>query len=104
MKKEWLNETLRDIIALGGIPFFILVLIRVSVLGNFSYFLEFAMAGIFFSFCYFIFRPNVHSGLSLIILILLSNYYNEIRFTILATIVYFLLIGGLIYLRKNKKK
>lgn len=104
MKKEWLNETLRDIIALGGIPFFILVLIRVSILGNISYLLEFLIAGILFLICYFIFKPDIHSGLSLIILILLSNYYNEIRFTILSTIAYFGLIWALIYLKKNKRE
>jgi hypothetical protein len=104
MKKEWLNETFRDLISLGGIPFFLLVVVRIFILDNTPYLLKVIFAGILFAGFYFTLKGEYHAGLSLICLIFLSLHYGEPRFTILGTVFYFILIGSLIYLGKKKKE
>ena len=104
MKKDWINKTLRDFISLGGIPFFLLVLLRVVILDNISYLLEFILAGVLFLILFFIFRPNYYSGLSLIVVFFLSIYYDDFRFTIFGIIAYFLLLASLFFLKEDKKK
>ena len=44
----WLKTAARDIVAIGGIPFFILVLARVYLLDNPIYFSQFIISGVLF--------------------------------------------------------
>src|SRR3989344_4200093 len=86
MKTEkFLKEFARDVIALGSPVFFILVLARIFLL---SYF----------------FKSNLYSGLGLIVLVFTTLYYTEIRFTIFAVFLYFLLVASLFYLKKEKSE
>lgn len=105
MKKEWLNEIVRDIIALGGLPFFVIVLIRVFILPDYPYYLsQFAVAGVIFFISMLLFKQNLHAGLGLILLVFTTLLYEDVRFGILVGILYIFLIAGLIYLKKDKKK
>ena len=100
----WLREMARDIVALGGLPFFILVLVRVWMLDNVEYILQFVVAGIVFGMLFFVFRQNVYSGLGLIVLVFTSLYYGALNFAIFAMIVYILLLISLFYLKKDVGK
>ncbi|MFA5070943.1 MAG: hypothetical protein WC511_01065 [Candidatus Pacearchaeota archaeon] len=104
MKKEVIRELSRDLIALGGIPFFLLVIIRVSINPDFHYILQFVIAGILFFVMKFLFKSETHSGLSFILLFFIGNYYWDLKFMIFATLMYFLLIASLFYLKKNNKE
>ena len=104
MNKNWLKEGARDIIALGSIPFFLLVLMRVSLLNKPDYFSQFIIAGILLIISYYIFKPNLYAGLGLIVLTFTVLYYDQLRFTIFAIIAYLLLIFSLVYLKENKIK
>ena len=104
VKKEWLKETCRDFIALGSIPFFILVLVRVYILNNPGYFYQFLFAGILVILLSFLFRINLYSGLGLIMVFFLSMHYEEAKFSIFAVIAYLILIFSLYYLGKDKKE
>jgi len=104
MKKEIFRESIRDLVSLGGIPFFLLVIIRVSINPDFHYILQFVVAGILFFIMRFLFKSEIHSGLALILLIFIGNYYGDLKFMIFATLMYFLLIVSMFYLKKNNKE
>ena len=104
MKKEIIGELARDLIALGGLPFFLLVIIRVSINPDFHYILQFVIAGILFFILKFLFKSETHSGFALILLLFIGNYYGDLKFLIFATLMYFLLIASLFYLKKNNKE
>lgn len=104
MKKNWLKEVARDIIALGSIPFFILVLVRVSLLEKPYFLSQFIIAGVIFLVLMLIFKSDLYSGLALVVLIFTILYYENMRYSIFASLAYLLLLGGLIYLDRDKKK
>jgi len=104
MKKEFIKETARDIIALGGVPFFILVLVRVAILSKPDFLLQFLFAGVIFLLINFLVKTNLYSGLGLIVLVFTSLYYNDFKFSIFASLVYVGLISSLVYLKSNKKE
>ncbi len=103
MKKTF-KEIARDLIALGGIPFFILIIGRVWMLDKPYYPFQFIIGGIIFLLFMFIFKSNLHSGLGLIALTFMLIYYNHLKFSIFASFVYLLLILSLVYLKKDKKE
>ena len=103
MKKGWLRELARDFVALGGIPFFILVLVRVSLLERPDFFSQFIIAGVIFIILMLIFKSDMYSGLGLIVLVFTIIYYEQTRFTIFAILAYILLIISLFYLKIDKK-
>ncbi|MAG78837.1 hypothetical protein CMI40_00475 [Candidatus Pacearchaeota archaeon] len=104
MKKEWIREIARDIIALGSIPFLILVLVRVLLIEKPFYFYQFLIAGIIFLVFMIIFKYNLYAGLGLIILVFTNLYYDELRFTVFSILVYIGLISSLFYLKEEKYK
>jgi len=102
MKEDWSKDFIRDLIALGGIPFFILVIMRVSMMGNNKYPTQFVIGGIIFLLLMLIFKANLHAGLGLVILIFTILYYREMDFSVFASLAYVGLIGSLFYLKKDK--
>jgi len=103
-KKTLIKNTARDLIALGSIPFFILVLARIYILAQPDYFIKITFSGFLFIILSFIFKTNIYSGLGLITGFFLSYHYKDIKFTIFSILAYILLITSLIYLKESKKK
>ena len=101
---DWKSELARDFIALGGIPFFILALIRIYLLEQPNYFARFIIAGAIFLTLTLLLKTNVYSGLGFIALIFTAIYYNDIEYNLFASLVYLGLVFSLIYLKKDKKK
>jgi len=101
---SWVKTGARDLVAIGGIPFFLLVLARVYMLHKPEYFSQFVISGVVFLLIFILLRQNIYSGLGLITLIFTSLYYNDFIFTIFGAIAYVLLIGGLFYLKEDLKK
>lgn len=104
IKEKWIKETARDLIAFGSIPFFILVLVRVLLLSKPVYFYQFIVAGVIFLILTILFRSNLYSGLSLIVLFFTCLYYQEIKFTIFGSLVYLGLLASLFYLKEKKER
>ena len=100
----WIKTAARDIVAIGGIPFFILVLVRVYLLNNPVYFSQFLIAGVVFLGSFFLFKQNVYAGLGLIVLVFTSIYYKDMTFSVFGIIAYVLLLAGLFYLKENSKR
>lgn len=104
MKRNWKKEIARDLIALGSIPFFILVLIRVTILDNPLFLAQFAIAGILFLILAFMFKSNMYSGLALVIGAFTSIYYGDLRYGIFVALTYILLLGSQFYLKTDRMK
>lgn len=104
MNEKLKQEFARDIIALGGIPLFLLTIARVFMLDNTIYFLEYFFSGITLLILTLTFKQDYYSGLGLIVAFFLSKYYNDLTFTIFAIIIYIAMIFSLIYLKKQKKE
>ena len=103
MKKELVKEIARDIIALGSIPFFILVLARIWILHDPVYFYKFLFSGILFLIPCLLLKSDIYSGLALISVIFLSLNYKDTVFTFFACLAYILLLASLVYLKKEKQ-
>jgi hypothetical protein len=104
MIKGWKKEVARDFIALGSIPFFILILVRVYLLDKPGYFSQFIVAGILFLILGYVLKATIYSGLGLVALVFTMLYYNNLKYNIFAIAAYLLLLGSLFYLKKPKKK
>ena len=102
--KSHLKDIARDLIALGGLPFFILVIARVWLLSKEYYQFQFIFGGIIFLVLMLFFKAEIHAGLGLIIVFFLSNYYGNLNFWIFAVFAYLILLVSLFYLGKDKKK
>lgn len=101
MKKEWIKELARDLIALGGVPFLALTIARVSM-GPVYYPLEFIVSAALFFVLKIIFKAESHAGIGIILSIFTSIYYNHALFTVFALIVYIGIVISLFYLKKDK--
>ena len=102
MKKEWFREFARDVIALGSPIFFLLVLVRISILSKPYFLSQFIVAGVIFFLLALIFKSDLYSGLGFIILFFTIIYYNDLKFSIFAGLAYFVLIVSLFYLKKER--
>jgi len=101
--RDKIKEIARDLIALGGLPFFVLVLVRVYLLNKPMYFAQFVVAGLIFILIALFLRISFYAGLGLVILMFTNLYYQDMRFGIFSIVAYVLLLAALAYLKKEKK-
>ncbi len=102
--KDYIKDTARDLIALGGLPFFILILVRVYILNKPEYFAQFAVAGLIFIIIAPFLRTSIYAGLGLIAVVFTNLYYQDLSFGIFSGIAYVLLLGSLVFLEKPKRE
>jgi len=99
-----LKEVARDLVALGSVPFFVLVLVRVWMLNNPVYFLQFVTSGVVFGLMFLWIRQDVYAGLGLIVLVFTSLYYGDFLYVVFGSVAYCLLVVSLFYLEKDWRK
>ena len=102
MNKSWLKEIARDLLALGSIPFYFLVVIR-AVIGKYNVFVyQMVIAAIVIFILYFIIKnSNLHIGRALVILVFTSLFYKEVLFTTFAALIWILLLVSAYYLKRS---
>tara|TARA_Y100000310_G_scaffold68970_2_gene64306 strand:- start:14506 stop:14892 length:387 start_codon:yes stop_codon:yes gene_type:complete len=93
MSKPWKKEFARDVIALGGIPFYFIVIIR-AIIGEFQPFVSHLVLGlvIYYFLSRFIKPSDPHIARGLILLIFISFYYQVFLFTLFATLLWLVMI------------
>lgn len=93
---NWKKETSRDLMALGSIPFLLLVLIRVYIADNYLQFFQ-IIFGIILVFVFsMIFKKNDnYSAIIVVLAVFTSVFYNELKFTVFAIIVGLLALFGM---------
>lgn len=103
VKKRWLNGLARDLIALGGIPFLILTIVRVSVINPY-YPMQFIISSVIFFILKAVFGGTLRAGIGLILVIFTSFFYSSLLFAAFALLIYIGLIISLFYLKRDKKE
>ena len=100
---NWKKELARDFIALGGIPFLVITIVRVSVIQVY-YPMQFIISSVIFFILRLIFKASLRAGIGLIVVTFTSIFYNHFLFTIFASLIYIGIITSLFYLKKEKKE
>ena len=102
MKKSWLKEIARDLLALGSIPFYFLVVIR-SVIGNYLIFVyQMVIAAIaVFVLKFIVKNSDLHIAMAFVIMAFTGIFYKERIFTVFAALVWILMLLASYYLKRK---
>ncbi len=94
------NEIARDLIALGGLPFYLLVIARTTV-GSYPVFLSRVLIAlvVVFILSRLIKNTNLHIARALILVVFTSMFYEALPFTVFAFIVWGAMVYSLTYLK-----
>jgi hypothetical protein len=104
LKTDWKKEVARDILALGSIPFYFIVVIR-AIIGKylpFVYELVIAFTLLFILSRFIKFDQYLSRGLVLVVFT--SLFYKEYLFTTFAFVLWFLIIYSSRCLNKETKE
>jgi hypothetical protein len=99
------NEIARDLIALGGLPFYLLVIARATV-GSYHDFLSRLVIALitFYILSRFVKDVNQHIARALILVVFTSLHYQHLPFAIFALIVWAMMIYSLTYLKVSGRE
>lgn len=102
MSKSWLKEIARDLLALGSIPFYFLVVVR-AIIGKYNVFVyQMLIAAFVILILYFVIKnSNMHIARALGTLVFTSLFYDEMLFTIFASLIWVLLLISAYYIKRN---
>ena len=101
---EWKKEFSRDLMALGSIPFLVIVLIRILIANNYLQFFQIIFAVVLVFIFSLVFRKsNNYSAVMVILAVFTSVFYKEAVYTIFVIVIGLLAFFGMFkYLgRKN---
>lgn len=94
------QEIARDLIALGGLPFYLLVVARSTVGSYYSFLCQVAIAlPVLFLLSRVVRGSNPHIARALILVVFTSLFYRALPFTIFAALVWGCMIFSLMYLK-----
>ncbi len=97
------EEITRDLIALGGLPFYFLVIVRASIGGYLSFLSHVAVAlPVLYLLSRAVRGSNLHIARGFILVIFTSVYYSALPFTVFSLLVWCGMIYALIYMKTDK--
>jgi hypothetical protein len=103
--KNWKKEIFRDLLALGGIPFFLLVIARSFVGGYSTFTYQIVLSLFLISFVGLFFgKFNQHVSRALVLIVFTILFYNQTIYNFFAAFVGILLLFSLIYSKIDKKE
>lgn len=101
---NWSKETARDLIALGSIPFYLLVILRAIIGKSHEFVAQLTIAFVVFLLLTRLMKKtDWHVALSFILLIFISLFYKESLFTLGAGIVWIAIIISAASLSSKKE-
>ncbi len=100
--KSWLKEISRDLLALGSIIFYFLVVIR-AIIGKYNIFVYQMLIAISIIFIlnFIIKGSNLHIARAFVALVFTSTFYKEELFTIFAGAVWILMLLSAFYVKRK---
>lgn len=99
------EEVARDLIALGGLPFYFLVIVRSSIGDYFSFLCQILIAlPVLYLISKVVKNSNLHIARGFILVIFTSIFYEAMSFTILSILVWGCMILSLTYLKVDTKE
>jgi len=101
--RKWLKELARDIIALGSLPFYLLVIAR-TVIGVYELFLlQLVTALVVLTAVSFFVKANMHIARGFVVFAFTSIFYKHMPFTLFAFAAWILALASVFYLKKPTK-
>ncbi|MBT3691028.1 hypothetical protein HOG16_02170 [Candidatus Woesearchaeota archaeon] len=101
---NWKKETARDLLALGSIPFFILVMAR-SLVGEYYLFIfQTLIALVFIHFIGWKLDFNRHLARMLVLVFFTVLFYNQFIYSVFSVLVGLITLLSLFYLKEPVKK
>ncbi len=99
------EEIARDLIALGGLPFYSLVLVRAAIGDYLSFLIQVAAAlPVLYLISSIVRGANLHIARALILVVFTSIFYDALPFTVFSILVWCIMIYSLIYLKTDTKE
>ena len=99
------KEIARDLIALGSIPFYILVIARSLIGDYYLFFYQLIIALILLFLVNIIFKNfNQHLSRAFVLVVFTIIFYKQLIYTVFAVIVFLLILASLVYLKIDKKE
>lgn len=100
LSKNAKDEAARDLIALGGLPFYFLVLVRSTIGGYLSFLSHVAVAlPVLYLLSKAVRGSNLHIARGFILVIFTSIFYSALPFTVFSILVWCGMIYSLTYLK-----
>lgn len=105
MKKEWIKNISRDLLSLGSIVFYTLVVGRAMIYPYYLFLTELLIAAfiLFFIFLY-IKKLDTYTARALILTVLTSRFYESLTFSLFAGSAFILIVISSIYIGNGKKE
>ncbi len=103
MRNKIIKEVSRDLLALGGLPFFFLAISRSLIGEYYIYTYQLGISLIIVTAVSLFIKANLHLARSLVVLVFSILFYNVQKFTIFAGIIWLFLLGSTIYLDQDRK-
>jgi hypothetical protein len=101
---DWKNEGARDLLALGSIPFYIIVMAR-SLVGEYYLFVfQTLIALIFIHLIGWKLEFNRHLARMFVLIVFTILFYNQSIFSSFAVIIGLITLGSFFYLKESFKK
>jgi len=105
MKKEWIKNISRDLLSLGSIVFYTLVVGRAMIYPYYLFLTELLIAAfiLFFIFLY-IKKLDTYTARALILTVLTSRFYESLTFSLFAGSAFILIVISSTYIGNGKKE
>lgn len=105
ISKNTKEEVARDLIALGGLPFYLLVIAR-STIGSYYPFLSQVLIAlpVLFLMSKAVKNSNLHIARGFVLVIFTSIFYEALSFTVFSIFLWGCMIFSLIYLKVDTKE
>ena len=104
LSKNAKDEAARDLIALGGLPFYFLVLVRSTIGGYLSFLSHVAVAlPVLYLLSKAVKGSNLHIARGFILVIFTSIFYSALPFTVFSILVWCGMIYSLYYLKTGAR-
>lgn len=104
LSKNAKDEAARDLIALGGLPFYFLVLVRSTIGGYLSFLSHVAVAlPVLYLLSRAVRGSNLHIARGFILVIFTSIFYSALPFTVFSILVWCGMIYSLYYLKTGAR-
>jgi len=98
MARNFKKEIARDLISFGSIPFFLIILARAFIGPFWPFISQLVLAFVILFFLSLFFKKcDLYSARSLILVVFTSIYYQDLKFTVFASLIWILILLSLIY-------
>jgi hypothetical protein len=101
---NWKKEIARDLMALGSIPFYLIVMARSLVGSYYEFVLQTLIALVFIHLVGFKVKFNRHLARMISLIVFTILFYNQSIYSSFVIIIGLIMFGSLFYLKESYKK